>query len=137
MLISERIASSGQPEEMQFKDIAQAGYEVVINLAMPNSENAIPEEGYIVTARKMQYIHIPVPFEAPTTEHLNDFISIMGAIKDKKVWLHCVVNYRVSAFLYLYMRVVSHATTEEASKVLLKSWKPNDIWTRFMDITDD
>ena len=51
--ISDRIASSGQPEEQQFKDIAQAGFQVVINLAMPNSDNAIPEEGYIVTARKM------------------------------------------------------------------------------------
>lgn len=68
MLVTDRIASSGQPDEMQFKDIAQAGYEVVINLAMPNSENAIPEEGYIVTAREMQYIHIPVPFEAPSSE---------------------------------------------------------------------
>jgi hypothetical protein len=37
----------------------------VINLAMPNSENAIPEEGYIVTARSMTYVHIPVPFDAP------------------------------------------------------------------------
>ncbi|MCG8485969.1 MAG: phosphatase, partial [Chromatiales bacterium] len=63
--ISDRIASSGQPEEQQFKDIAQAGFQVVINLAMPNSDNAIPEEGYIVTARKMSYVHIPVPFDAP------------------------------------------------------------------------
>lgn len=136
ILISDRIASSGQPQEMQFKDIAQAGYEVVINLALPNSENAIPEEGYIVTARKMQYIHIPVPFEAPTTEHLKDFISIMEAFKNKKVWVHCVVNYRVSAFLYLYMRLVNKATIEEASKVILKSWKPNDIWKSFMENTN-
>lgn len=135
-LISDRIASSGQPEEMQFKDIAQAGYKVVINLAMPNSENAIPEEGYIVTARKMQYIHIPVPFEAPTSEHLKDFISVMEAFKNKKVWVHCVVNYRVSAFLYLYMRLVNNATIEEANKVILKSWKPNDIWKSFMEITN-
>jgi protein tyrosine phosphatase (PTP) superfamily phosphohydrolase (DUF442 family) len=137
MLISDRIASSGQPEEMQFKDIAQAGYDVVINLAMPNSENAIPEEGYIVTARKMQYIHIPVPFEAPSLDHLNDFISIMNAFKEKKVWVHCVVNYRVSAFLYLYMRLVHNATVEEASKVVLESWNPNDIWRSFMEIAND
>ncbi len=135
--VSDRIASSGQPDEMQFKEIAQAGYEVVINLAMPNSENAIPEEGYIVTARKMQYIHIPVPFEAPALEHLNDFISIMQAYEDKKVWVHCVVNYRVSAFLYLYMRLVHNASIKEANKVILKTWKPNDTWKSFMDTAND
>jgi protein tyrosine phosphatase (PTP) superfamily phosphohydrolase (DUF442 family) len=135
--ISDRIASSGQPEEMQFKDIAQAGYEVVINLAMPNSENIIPEEGYIVAALKMKYIHIPVPFEKPTSEHLNDFISIMKAFKEKKVWVHCVVNYRASAFLYLYMLLVENATIEEASKVILKTWKPNNIWKNFMGIANN
>ncbi len=135
--VTDRIASSGQPEEHEFKDIAQAGFEVVINLAMPDSENAIPEEGYIVTARKMQYIHIPVPFEAPAPEHIRDFISVMDAFKDKKVWVHCVVNYRVSAFLFLYMRLVKNATIEEASKVILKSWEPNDIWKRFMGLSKD
>ena len=90
-----------------------------------------------VTARKMQYIHIPVPFEAPTPEHLNDFISIMKAYEEKKVWVHCVVNYRVSAFLYLYMRLVHNTTIEEASKVILKTWNPNDTWKSFMDIAND
>jgi len=33
--VSDRIASSGQPEEHQFKSIAEAKYQVVINLAMP------------------------------------------------------------------------------------------------------
>ena len=70
MHISECIASSGQPEEHQFNDIAVAGYQAVINLARPNSENAIPEEGYLVTALGMAYVHIPVPFDAPNIEHL-------------------------------------------------------------------
>ncbi len=50
LYISEHMASSGQPEEHQFKEIALAGYQVVINLAMPDSDNAVPEEGYLVTA---------------------------------------------------------------------------------------
>ncbi|MET0102719.1 MAG: protein tyrosine phosphatase family protein [Sedimenticola sp.] len=135
--ISDRLASSGQPEEHQFKDIAQAGYQVIINLAMPNSDNTTPEEGYIVTARKMQYVHIPVPFEAPTSTHIKDFISIMKAFDKKKVWIHCVVNYRVSAFMFLYMRYVENKSREEANKVILKSWEPNDAWKSFMEISRD
>ena len=85
--VSERIASSGQPEDYQFKTIAEAGYRVVINLAMPNSENAIPEEGNIVTMLKMVYIHIPVPFEAPEIAHLKYFIKTMNAFSEDKIYM--------------------------------------------------
>ena len=132
--VSKHIASSGQPEEHQFKDIALAGYEVVINLAMPNSDNAIPEEGYLVTLRKMAYIHIPVPFDAPDITHLKIFIDILKGLSNKKVWVHCVVNKRVSAFLYQYQRLVCGKSNEEALKIMLPKWKPNEIWQQFMGL---
>jgi protein tyrosine phosphatase (PTP) superfamily phosphohydrolase (DUF442 family) len=133
--ISEHIASSGQPEEHQFKDIAEAGYQLVINLAMPNSENAYPDEGYIVTTRKMNYVHIPVPFDAPNIEHLKMFIGVMKGFANKKIWVHCVVNKRVSAFLYQYERLVNGKSCEEAKKVMLQTWKPDNIWKSFMELT--
>jgi protein tyrosine phosphatase (PTP) superfamily phosphohydrolase (DUF442 family) len=135
--VSDRIASSGQPEDHQFKYIADAGYEVVINLAMPNSESAIPEEGNIVTSLKMTYVHIPVPFDAPDIVHLRDFIKVMHALSHQKVWIHCVANYRVSAFLYQYFRLVHGAQPEEARKVMLTSWKPNKIWQKFLALSDE
>jgi protein tyrosine phosphatase (PTP) superfamily phosphohydrolase (DUF442 family) len=130
--VSESLTSSGQPDEMQFREIAAAGFEVVINLAMPNSDNAIPEEGYIVTARKMIYVHLPVPFEAPTAEHLRSFFSIMEAFEGKKCWVHCVVNKRVSAFLYQYFRLVHGVRSEEAKNVIIANWQPNQVWQEFM-----
>ncbi len=120
--VSERIAASGQPKVRQFKSIAQAKYQVVINLAMPNSEYAIPEEGEIVTAHKMIYLHLPVPFDYPNVSHLRDFIKIMTAFSNHRVWVHCVVNYRALAFLFQYQRLVIGATTKEAKKVMLRSW---------------
>ncbi len=134
MRLSERIASSGQPEEREFKTIALAGYEAVINLAMPNSENAIPGEGNIVTALNMIYIHIPVPFDAPNKAQLNNFLNIMDGLSTRKVWVHCVLNYRVSAFLYHYWRYALKASDEEAQKVILPSWQPNSVWQHFMGI---
>ena len=134
--VSARIASSGQPEDHQFKDIAEAGFEAVINLAMPNSDKAIPEEGNIVTSLKMTYVHIPVPFEAPGVSHLREFIKVMDAFSHRKVWVHCVFNYRVSAFLYQYERLVHGVQPQEAKKVMLPSWEPNDIWQGFMALSD-
>ena len=135
--ISDRIASSGQPEEHQFKYIAAAGYRAVINLAMPNSDNAIPEEGNIVTALQLLYVHIPVPFDAPGRFHLRTFFGVMEAFRDHRVWLHCVVNHRVSGFLYLYRRLVEGVNAEEAKAVMLPTWKPDDVWQEFMRVSQD
>jgi protein tyrosine phosphatase (PTP) superfamily phosphohydrolase (DUF442 family) len=130
--ISARLASSGQPDEMQFKEIAQAGFEVVINLAMPNSDNALPDEGYIVTARKMTYVHLPVPFESPTAGHLKSFLGLMSAFDAKKCWIHCVVNKRASAFLYQYFRLVHGQSADDAKRVIIAGWQPNEVWREFM-----
>ena len=132
ILVSDRIASSGQPEERQFRDIAEAGYQVVINLAMPNSEDAIPEEGNLVTAKKMVYVHISVPFDAPNMTYLKMFLGVMEAFSDKKVWVHCVVNKRVSAFLYHYQRLIHGKSHEEATRVMLPNWEPNEVWQQFL-----
>jgi protein tyrosine phosphatase (PTP) superfamily phosphohydrolase (DUF442 family) len=136
MAVSETLASSGQPDEMQFKEIAQAGFDVVINLAMPDSDNSIPEEGYIVTARKMIYVHLPVPFNAPTAGHLRSFFALLDAFEGKKCWVHCVVNYRVSAFMYQYFRLVRKMSTEEAKKVIIAEWNPDQVWRDFMTLEE-
>ncbi|MDD2837967.1 MAG: protein tyrosine phosphatase family protein [Sulfuricurvum sp.] len=134
MSITENIASSGQPNESEFAAIADAGYDVIINLAMPNSQNAIPSEGHLVTSNNMIYIHIPVPFDAPELFHLESFIKIMETFADKKVWIHCVKNYRASAFLYHYLRISRGLSTTEVQKAILPSWEPNEIWQRFIRI---
>ncbi|HQU17405.1 MAG: phosphatase [Chromatiales bacterium 21-64-14] len=129
--ISERLCSSGQPDEAGFQAIAAAGFSAVINLAMPDSERAIPEEGSIVTELGMSYHHIPVPFDAPGPKHLKRFIGLMEGLKDERVWVHCAANYRVSAFLYLYRRWQG-MPEDEARTALLPAWQPNPTWRAFM-----
>ena len=82
--LTANIASSGQPREDQFKAIAEAGYDIVINLAMPDSDHAIANEGSIVTSLGMTYIHIPVPFDAPSEDHYTAFSDVMTAFCEKK-----------------------------------------------------
>ena len=130
--ISEQLTSSGQPEDNQFKLIKNEGYEVVVNLAMPNSEDVIPEEGNIVTAHGMTYVNIPVPWEAPTKDHLEQFFGVMRAFEGKKIWVHCVKNFRVSAFLYQYYRLELGQSKEESTDVLFKGWEPIEVWQDFM-----
>jgi protein tyrosine phosphatase (PTP) superfamily phosphohydrolase (DUF442 family) len=100
--IGERLGTAGQPTESQFQAIRQAGFEAVINLALPTSDNALANEGSIVTALGMSYVHIPVDFKAPTSQDLQAFSRVMEAFEGRRVFVHCAANMRVSAFMFLY-----------------------------------
>jgi uncharacterized protein (TIGR01244 family) len=134
--ITPRIGTAGHPKAADFPTIAAAGYEVVINLAMHDADDAIAEEGSLVSKAGMTYIHLPVPWEAPTADHLKSFIGIMDALADKKVLVHCQVNARVSAFMlkYLTFKGVSEA---EATTPLMVKWKPqmDDTWKAFLALS--
>jgi protein tyrosine phosphatase (PTP) superfamily phosphohydrolase (DUF442 family) len=131
--LSNSIATSGQPTETQFSAISDSGYQVVVNLALPESTNALPHEQQIVENQGMEYIHIPVVWENPTLDNFNRFISEMEANKDKKIFVHCAANMRVSAFMYLYRLIHEGMSEEEAKQDLHRIWTPNENWQRFME----
>ena len=134
--ITDTIGTGGQPSVSQLYNIAQNGYEVVINLATHNSENAIENEGSIVASLGMTYIHIPVPFEAPTPEHLKKFFRFMNGLSEEKVFVHCAVNARVSAFVFKYLTMEKKMQAEKASTPLLEQWLPqmNLTWRNFLSL---
>ena len=134
--ITDTIGTGGQPSVSQLYDIAQNGYDVVINLATHNSENAIENEGSIVASLGMTYIHIPVPFEAPTPEHLRKFFRFMNGLSEEKVFVHCAVNARVSAFVFKYLTMEKKIQAEKATTPLLEQWLPqmNLIWRNFLSL---
>ena len=134
--ITENIGTGGQPTISQLAEISKASYSVVVNLAMHDSDNAIPEEGDIVSSLGMKYIHIPVPFEAPTSGHLKKFFTVMDSFEDKKVFVHCAVNARVSAFMYQYLTLKKGVSSDQATSPLLNKWLPtmDSNWKSIMKI---
>ena len=136
--ITPHIGTAGHPKPDDFQVIAAEGYEVVINLAMHDADDAIAEEGSLVTAAGMSYFHLPVPWEAPTADHLKTFIRIMDALEDKKILVHCQVNARVSAFMLKYLTFKGVAETE-ATTPLMEKWKQimDDNWKAFLAIEKD
>src|SRR5947207_669373 len=100
--IGERLGTAGQPTEDQFRTVRDAGFEAVINLALPTSDNALAHEGSIVTGLGMSYVHIPVDFKAPTSTDFRVFCRVMEAFEERPVFVHCAANKRVSAFVFLY-----------------------------------
>ena len=131
--ISDTIATSGQPDEEDLFMLKRAGYQLVINLAHSYSPDALDNEKQIVETLGMEYIHIPVAWENPLIDDAKEFFKIMELNVNKKVLLHCVANQRVSAFIYLYRRIYTNISDEEAKQYLHKIWIPNQVWQRFID----
>lgn len=131
--ISEKIATAGQPTETQLAAIEKAGYQLVVNLALPESPKALPNEQAIVENVGMDYAHIPVVWENPTLEDVRQFFSVMKANANKPVFVHCAANMRVSAFIYLYRLICEGIDEEIARKDLHLIWTPNPTWQTFID----
>src|SRR3954451_18408390 len=92
--IGDRLAPAGQPTPPQLQMIRESGFEAVINLALPTSDNAIANEGSLVTSLGMAYVHIPVDFKAPTSRDFRAFCHVMEASEDRPAFLHCAANKR-------------------------------------------
>ena len=130
--ISDNLASAGLPTEDQLALLQEAGYEVVINLAMPNQPNALTNEAEIVESLGMEYISIPVVFNNPTHENLTRAMDALDAHGAQKCFVHCMANYRVSAFIFLYRVLRLGVPQAEAEVQLHQVWQPNEIWGEFI-----
>jgi protein tyrosine phosphatase (PTP) superfamily phosphohydrolase (DUF442 family) len=131
--LTDRIATAGQPTVSQYPAISTAGYQTVINLAVAESTNALPDEGAIAAKFGLEYIHIPVAWEAPTLEDFQKFANVMQANALRKIFVHCAANMRVSAFMYLYRQIYDLVDEETARLDLEKIWVPNQIWQTLID----
>ena len=131
--IDDRLGTSGQPSEEQLGDIAAAGFETVINLALHDDPRySLPDEPGTVAALGMEYVHLPVDFSAPTEADFKAFASAFEAHADSRLWVHCAANARVTAFLGLYRVLRQGWSEDEAFALLYEVWPPNEVWTAFI-----
>lgn len=130
--IDDKLGTAGQPTETQFQSIREAGFKAVINLALPTSDNALPNEGSVVTGLGMSYVHIPVDFKAPASQDFRAFCQVMEAFDDRPVFVHCAANMRVSAFVFLYRVLRQRISRSKAERDLRAIWQPDEVWSRFI-----
>jgi protein tyrosine phosphatase (PTP) superfamily phosphohydrolase (DUF442 family) len=126
--LDERLTTSGQPTEAQLQAIATLGVDCVVNLGLHTHPKALPDERGSVTALGMDYIHQPVDFQKPTATDLHAFCDLMDRLRGQTVHVHCIANYRVSAFLYRY-RIDRLGWDKAEARVDLDAiWTPEGPW---------
>jgi protein tyrosine phosphatase (PTP) superfamily phosphohydrolase (DUF442 family) len=130
--LDDRITTSGQPTEPQLANIHALGVRHIVNLGLHTHEKALPDEAASVSRLGMTYIHIPVDFQNPTDRDFNEFCSAMERLKEVPVHVHCIANYRVSAFFYRYRRDVLGADEAQARAEMEQIWHPEGVWATFV-----
>jgi protein tyrosine phosphatase (PTP) superfamily phosphohydrolase (DUF442 family) len=131
----DKLSSSGMPTIEQMKEIADAGVQLVINLAPHEVPNAVPDEAGIAKSLGMEYLNIPVIWREPKSESLIQFMDAMDAHMGKKIHVHCEANYRASSFIMMYRVLRLGWKKEEAIPIMERMWNPEDfpIWQKFID----
>jgi len=131
----EKLSSSGMPTTEQMQSVAEAGVDLVINLAPHDVPNAIPNEETLVKSLNMQYINIPVNWNTPTKDGLNIFMDAMDANRDKKIHVHCEANFRASGFITMYRILRLGWKSEDALEVMHTIWDEDayPIWKMFLE----
>jgi uncharacterized protein (TIGR01244 family) len=121
--LSERITTSGRLEEGDPERLADIGVRRVINLAMADHPEALPDAEGTFAAQGIAYTHIPVPFTAPEETHYQAFVRALEAAEGP-VHVHCIMNWRVSAFFYRYHRDSCGMPEPEARALMERQWSP-------------
>jgi protein tyrosine phosphatase (PTP) superfamily phosphohydrolase (DUF442 family) len=132
-LLSDRLATAGQPTCEQFKEIKAAGYEVVINLVPLNNPNFLRAEPELLAGMGLDYVGISVDWAAPTADDLHSFFDVMDASRGKKVLVHCAANKRASAFVFLYRVLRLDINEADAEDDMEEIWKPEGTWRIFLN----
>lgn len=132
LVIKPWLATAGMPTKEQMELLHLHGFQNVINLALEDSPGALVNEKQIVKSLGLQYFHIPVVWEKPMKSDFDKFVSIMQSLANEKTFIHCVLNMRVSVFVYLYRVHFMQEAHEFAYPDVLKIWKPDPTWQLFI-----
>jgi uncharacterized protein (TIGR01244 family) len=116
------ITTSGKLEAGDPARLAAIGVRHVVNLALDTHPEALADEAALLAAEGIAYTHIPVPFDAPTPAHV---AALAQALADHPgpAHVHCIMNWRVTAFLYLIDRAAG-VPEAEARAQMAKVWNP-------------
>jgi hypothetical protein len=92
----------------------------------------LKDEAASVRKLGFDYVHIPVQFGAPTVTGLAKFFEAMDTHKNRRVWLHCAANMRITAFLGLYRRLREGWSEDHAFVLMNDVREPDAVWSAFI-----
>lgn len=130
------ITTSGKLEAGDPARLAAIGVRHVVNLALDSHPEALADEAALMAAHGIAYTHIPVPFDAPTPAHVAALATALTA-QPGPHHVHCIMNWRVTAFFYLIDCAAGVPETEARAR-MAAVWNPLEddtapaVWRDFL-----
>lgn len=116
------ITTSGKLEPHDPARLAAIGVRHVVNLALDTHPEALADEAVLLAAQGIAYTHIPVPFDAPAPAHVAALGQALAAHPGPH-HVHCIMNFRVTAFFYL-IDIGAGVPEPEARARMAAVWNP-------------
>jgi protein tyrosine phosphatase (PTP) superfamily phosphohydrolase (DUF442 family) len=130
--VTSRIVTSGQPTVKALEALKENGFEAVVFLVPSDVSGVIADEADIVKKSGLEYVHIPIKFSNPTTQHYDEFVSAMTRFTNRKVLVHCEINLRASSMVFLYRAIALKEDPQAAYESVAKVWSPRGAWKPFI-----
>ncbi|CAM4090288.1 Beta-lactamase hydrolase-like protein phosphatase-like domain-containing protein [Novosphingobium lubricantis] len=121
--LDDRTTTSGRIVADDVARLAGLGVRHVINLALDTHPEALADEAARLARHGIAYTHIPVPFDAPDDDHFAAFVTALEE-GPAPVHVHCILNWRVSAFFCRYNRERRGLGADAARAIMARQWNP-------------
>jgi protein tyrosine phosphatase (PTP) superfamily phosphohydrolase (DUF442 family) len=126
--IGPRLVTAGQPTRHALAGLGRLGFQAVIYLAPNTVPDAVPEEEALLRRQGIEFVHLPVPFAAPTAAHAAAVSAALRRLQDQKVLVHCQVNMRASTMVFLHRVSALGVDPAEAYEAVTRVWSPSGPW---------
>ena len=132
--VNENLLTAGQPTEEQLRAVAAEGFARVINLAPIEPGRSLADEAGLVRSLNMDYINIPVVWSDPKSGDFEAFEQAMNQTPEAKTLVHCMANFRVTAFYSLYAQKHLGWSEAQADTFRAQIWQGSDYptWETFI-----
>jgi uncharacterized protein (TIGR01244 family) len=111
--VTPEFCTAGQPRLEHFAQLKASGVKTVLNLRQP-SEHRAEEEKAAVEQAGMKYVNVPVNYQNPSDESVDEFLKVTDEPANRPMFVHCTAAIRVGAF-WLIRRVVREGMSWEAA----------------------
>lgn len=126
--VSPSLITSGQPTPTALAGLGALGFQAVVYLAPSSVRDAVENERDLLERQGIEYVHIPIPFNAPAEEHVIAVSETLERLNKKKVLVHCQVNLRASTMVFLHRVITLKEEPSRAYEAVSAVWTPEGPW---------
>jgi protein tyrosine phosphatase (PTP) superfamily phosphohydrolase (DUF442 family) len=132
VVIGPNLVTSGQPSAQALAGLSRHGFQAVVYLAPGSVPDAVEDEPRLVAGQGLEFIHIPIPFGAPTEAHFELLSAALQRLRGRKVLVHCQVNMRASTLVFLHRVIDGKEDPAVAWEAVTRVWSPQGPWKRLV-----